>query len=531
MAAVFTSPGGIFICYRREDAAWPAGRLFDRLVAHFGEAKVFMDIDRIQPGNDFTADIAIAIGSCSVFLALIGDRWLAAADDTGRRRVDDPGDFVRLEIETALQRNVRVIPVLLGGTRMPAAAELPTTMQQLTQRHAVELNPSRFTSDTSYLLQVLDETVGQTAARTQIATVQPRRAASNKNPRPAGTAHPTSTDATSRDTNATFTTLTRDGLPSGSPGSPIKVGSWPTHLAITPDGTMALVTNNGYELTPIMLASGRIGTPIEVGGDMWAIAIAPDSRMAYVTHGRGWIAAVDLAAGKVRRTITIRDSNLTALAITPDGSRLYTSSSGNTIYPIWLRAVSFGFPAISLRREVHVPQRWDRGSSWAIAITPDGTTAYVARNDWSSYMCELIPISLGKRVIGTPIKVGRGMGRLAITPDGAAAYVVNSQDGTLTPVDLRTAATGAPIQVGKAPHAIAITPDGTAAYIANSGDDTVMPVSLSKGVAGAPIKVGSKPEDIAITPDGRMAIVTNRGDGTITPITISRLRQSANMAH
>jgi len=105
----------IFISYRREDSAPYAGRLYDRLGQHFGKDKIFMDIDTIEPGVDFVEDIEQAVGSCDVLIALIGKQWLTISDATGQRRLDNPEDFVRLEIKTALARNIRVIPALLPG--------------------------------------------------------------------------------------------------------------------------------------------------------------------------------------------------------------------------------------------------------------------------------------------------------------------------------------------------------------------------------------------------------------------------------
>ena len=96
--------------YRREDTAYPAGWLYDRLAERFGIAQVFKDVDSIEPGDDFTEVIANAVGSCDVLLALIGDRWLTATNSAGKRRIDNFDDFVRLEIEAALARNIRVVP-------------------------------------------------------------------------------------------------------------------------------------------------------------------------------------------------------------------------------------------------------------------------------------------------------------------------------------------------------------------------------------------------------------------------------------
>src|SRR6516162_9817312 len=90
-------PGRIFMSYRREDAAYPASWLYDRLASHFGRDQVFKDVDSIELGDDFVEVITAAVGSCDVLLALIGDRWLAITDSGGRRRLDDPDDFVRLE--------------------------------------------------------------------------------------------------------------------------------------------------------------------------------------------------------------------------------------------------------------------------------------------------------------------------------------------------------------------------------------------------------------------------------------------------
>src|SRR5215467_2804787 len=148
--------GRIFISYRREDAGYPAGWLYDVLVSHFGADRVFKDVDSIEPGDDFAEVIGAAVGSCSVLLAVIGVGWLAAADDDGRRRLDDPSDLVRLEIETALQRGIRVIPVLVAGARIPRRAELPASLDVLAGRQAVELSYARFSADLNALIKVVN---------------------------------------------------------------------------------------------------------------------------------------------------------------------------------------------------------------------------------------------------------------------------------------------------------------------------------------------------------------------------------------
>jgi hypothetical protein len=142
----------VFISYRRSDCPGHAGRLYDRVANRVGPDDVFMDIEAISPGVDFTQDIARAIGSCSVFLALIGKDWLDSVDREGRR-LDHPDDLVRFEIATALRRtDLRVIPVLVGDAAMPDARQLPPDLQPLARRNAFELRDTHWRHDVDRLL-------------------------------------------------------------------------------------------------------------------------------------------------------------------------------------------------------------------------------------------------------------------------------------------------------------------------------------------------------------------------------------------
>jgi uncharacterized RDD family membrane protein YckC len=157
----------IFMSYRRDDTPYPAGWLYDRLAERFGVGHIFKDVDSIEPGDDFVEVIANAVGSCDVLLALIGDRWLTITNAAGNRRIDDPNDFVRLEIETALARNIRVVPILVSGARMPRADDLPPGLARLAYRQALELSPNRFNSDLGRLLRMLDNTTNQAPPKSQ----------------------------------------------------------------------------------------------------------------------------------------------------------------------------------------------------------------------------------------------------------------------------------------------------------------------------------------------------------------------------
>jgi hypothetical protein len=165
--------GAIFISYRREDSEGHAGRLFEDLVERFGKGSVFIDVTGIEPGRDFRKVIDAKVGSCSVLLALIGNRWLAAKDPNGVPRLEDPADFVRLETASALKRDIPVIPVLVHGGRMPTAEQLPPDLEDLAFRNAVELTHARWESDVQVLIDALTPHVGAPAAQAPSAPLPP----------------------------------------------------------------------------------------------------------------------------------------------------------------------------------------------------------------------------------------------------------------------------------------------------------------------------------------------------------------------
>jgi len=148
--------GRIFISYRRADSAGYAGRIYDRLTAHFGEDAVFMDVDTIEAGLDFVEVLQNAVQSCDVLVALIGRRWLDSKDAEGKRRLDNPEDFVRVEIAAALERDIRVIPVLVDGVPMPLSIELPSILKSLTRRNALQVNHPSFNADAQRLISQLE---------------------------------------------------------------------------------------------------------------------------------------------------------------------------------------------------------------------------------------------------------------------------------------------------------------------------------------------------------------------------------------
>ncbi|HET9678006.1 MAG TPA: TIR domain-containing protein [Solirubrobacterales bacterium] len=147
----------VFICYRREETGAHAGRIYDAMVARFGEENVFMDLE-LAPGVDFVDRITEVVSGCLALIIVMGPHWSTVEDATGRRRLDDPEDFVRLEVQNALRRNdVTPIPVLVGGAQMPRPDELPPEMRPLTRRNALEMSDGRWRYDVDRLMSTLDE--------------------------------------------------------------------------------------------------------------------------------------------------------------------------------------------------------------------------------------------------------------------------------------------------------------------------------------------------------------------------------------
>jgi hypothetical protein len=157
------SAGSIFICYRREDSADVTGRVYDRLIDHFGPERVFMDVEAIRLGYDFRSEIDQTIKVCSIGIVMIGDKWLAEVD--GKRRIDDENDRVRIEIEAALRREIPIIPVLTRGASHPTKAILPASLEDLAYRHGTSIRHEHFRGDVDSLISQMDKLLARQESR------------------------------------------------------------------------------------------------------------------------------------------------------------------------------------------------------------------------------------------------------------------------------------------------------------------------------------------------------------------------------
>ncbi len=286
------------------------------------------------------------------------------------------------------------------------------------------------------------------------------------------------------------------------PGTPIELGegAGTNDIMITADGTTAYVTNEyTSSVTRIDLATGELGTPITVGKDPVALAFVPQTNeeWAWVANYDGKsVSTVNLATGELGQTIAVPMDGPNTVAFTPDGRTCYVANwgtddvAGSTVTPIEVTdggASGTVLPSIT----VGLNPNW-------IAITNDGSTAYVANKGSSS----ITPIDVASNTAGPAIDLPGPPIELEIAPDGTLAYVaiagskpevdeVVPVDLTTSPATLRPAIKLAP---KSQPHWIAFTSDGQTAYVVGNGDSTLTPITVATGVAGTPIKVSTDPD-------------------------------------
>jgi len=157
----------VFISYRREITAGEARALFNELLGKLGKNSVFMDVDSIALGRDFRGALQKTLESCDLMLVLIGKDWAEVKDEEGRPRLHNPGDFVRLEIEAALKRDIVVTPILVQGAHMPAPEQLPADIRDLVYRNGFELSHNRWESDFAEMTRRLNLDIAKEGGRVE----------------------------------------------------------------------------------------------------------------------------------------------------------------------------------------------------------------------------------------------------------------------------------------------------------------------------------------------------------------------------
>jgi YVTN family beta-propeller protein len=229
---------------------------------------------------------------------------------------------------------------------------------------------------------------------------------------------------------------------------------------------------------------------------------APRHPTAFVANSGGTVTPIGLTTHRPGKPIKV-GANPQAIAITPDGSTAFVANYGsNSVTPITTVSRRAGAP-IPVGRQ-----------PWAIAVTPSGKTAYVL--DWGG--AAVTPISTATNRAGPAIQVGSYPFAIAIAPDGKTAYVANYGSNTVTPISTAAGRPGPAVPVGQAPNSLAVTPGSTKVFVVGGDSDTVTAITAATGRAGRGIPVGYSPAAVAISPSGGTAYVVNTISGTLTPV-------------
>ena len=296
---------GIFISYRRSDSPDATGRIYDRLVSEFGKVQVFKDVDSIPLGRDFRGLLNEIVGECGVMLAIVGPHWSEARDPAGQRRLDDVDDFVRIELETALARDIPVVPVLVGHAQLPVGSDLPGTLAPLVFRQSIEVRPDPdFHNDATRLVTALRAILDPAAAPEQAAAAiaRPTPAGGNQSSRRLGWIVASVAIVGMALLAVPAMRYLRETSPPELPEIRTDIGtpatSQPDSFALSPDGRQIVFVASGDGASRLWLRSLASTTAQPLAGTEGAIGPfwSPDSR-SIGFFANGALERLDLRGG------------------------------------------------------------------------------------------------------------------------------------------------------------------------------------------------------------------------------------------
>ena len=566
-------PGGVFISYRRQETAAYAGRLADLLTDRLGRHRVFIDVDDIEGGLPFEQAIDQALGSCQVLLALIGAQWLDVTDENGRRRLDDPNDRLRREIEAALEGNVRVIPVLVGGARMPQAQDLPNSLAELHGRQSLTLRHESFPDDarrlvatikrilqppppklppkaefyrafwTRFLERIRAEHPKWTTARIPqtdnwITMPSAIKGAVYRCSFAAGGTLRAELDIDSGDAEANlelFRALkARAATIEGTYGKPLSWEEVPGRQAFRiADYTDGDVTNTdqhdayidwffetGTRLRkalalppkPKLVEHPEAVHTLDHVFEVHAVAFSPDGELLATASRYGMVRLWDWAIEKEQRPITVDDDHnpVHRLAFSPDGRLLATAGEDGTAQ-VWELAT----------RQQQTGFEAASGKPVAdVAFSPDGRLLATAGWDGTARVWELAT-GQQQRNFSTELADPEPMASVAFSPDGRLV-ATGSFDNRVRVWELATEQEQEQLRIihAYAVWRVAFSPDGRL-LATGSVDGTARVTEVATGqeqrsfehkttLSGLDVEVSSTVRDVAFSPDGRLLATASR---------------------
>jgi WD40 repeat protein len=457
------SSGGIFISYRRQETSHLAGRLYDRLAYRFGDDQVFMDVDTIELGVDFAQVINEAVSTCAVLLAVIGPHWLTATGEDGGRRLDDPDDIVRLEVGAALERGVRVIPILVEGAAMPPRHQLPDSLAPLARRNALAVRHDSFRYDVDRLVTAIERVVDAgppSTAGGQLTSAVPPPAA------PAVDLG----QAAEADFRA--------------PES-VRVLAHPravNMVAFSPDGRLLATACDDNSARVWEVASGRERRRLPHDNKVYGVAFSPDGRLLATA---GWDDSArlwDTTSWQERDRIT--GDTTWDVAFSSDGRLLATA--GTVDVRVWDVASVMEWVRLSARITV-----------WGVAFSPDDRLLASAHHDSVARLWEVSSGQERRRFAH-----GDRVSCVAFSPDGRLLATA-SDDNSARLWEVASGRERALLPHDEKVRAVSFSPDGRQ-LATGCFDDSARLWEVASGRERARLPHGSTVSSVAFSPDGRL---------------------------
>jgi YVTN family beta-propeller protein len=492
--------GGIFISYRREDTAPYAGRLNDNLSRYFGDDRVFMDL-KIEPGEDFVRRIDDAVSSCDAMVHLIGPEWSGRGAEG--RRLDDPEDFVRIEIEAALAANVRLIPAIVDGAEMPHERDVPPSLAPMVRLQAHELSDKRWDYDVEILVGVLERVMETSPERepahaTPVATSEADRRAAPHSLQRRRFARSEADRRWRRMFAGTRTAQLLDDVATADQASPAP-GGWARgrRRAVWLAAAVIALAAAGLAFAMLPGDAGMARETFPVGREPTDISVTSDA-VWVSSHGDQTVSRIDPGSGAV-----------VGEPVPIEGTPVFLAAGEGAV---WVTDEANHVSRIDASTSELSREPIKVGVPLGVDVSNDAVWVSINRGrEKPGGLVRLDPRS--GEIQGSPIPVGNFPWGIAAGPD--AVWVANEDDDTVSRIDPNVGRTvGEPIVVGDGPRGIAIGEGGV--WVANSKADTVVRIDLRSGDVGDPIPVGRLPYAIAVA-DGSVW-VANEGSNSVSRI-------------
>ena len=480
----------IAISYRRADSEAMTGRIFDRLIAHYGKEAIFRDIDDIPPGIDFRVHINQTLLKTHILLAIVGPQWVGMSSDGSADRIQEETDPVRVEVETALRRRVPLIPVLIGTTKMPSSDQLPPGLKDFAFRNAVKVDTGQdFDYHMDRLIRSMDaileqepksppsrETKPPTAPKPSTPGHQPEPAA--ETPRKKETGGRSPAPAPVAGAKAAVAAMPVSFMPAMPAAADWRDALWPANqqgrmLRLAIAGAVAVLA---VAALVVGLPGGsasfgqRLLTLVGHAGAVNAVAFSPDGQMLVSGSTDKSVKVWDAGGGQLLRTLGGEFGVVMSVAFTPNGKRIVSGTFDRSVN-VW----------DSNSGQLLLSARTDTGGSWnkvpsvsSIAISPDSMRVVVGSGDWSVLLLSLVT---GDQL--APFKTHNlehddVVTSVAFFPNGKA-IVSASRDGTVKIWDADTGRIQRTLTDHGGPVlSVAVSPDGKRLAAAGFGSTIVI---------------------------------------------------------